>query len=117
MRETEAIKLWCPFTKAAWGRPDEAKGWVTSGDRTGFNRVLIRPGGAEVSVGSCCGSACMAWRNQGFTEVKREPEMVGLERMRFRITHERVGYCGLAGTPGPSDAELLEQAQEADRHG
>ncbi|MBD8909689.1 hypothetical protein MZTS_24150 [Methylorubrum zatmanii] len=57
----------------------------------------------------------MAWRNSGSVEVEHTTEMVGLERTRTRTTRERVGYCGLAGSPGLSDAELIASPTTEDK--
>lgn len=115
MRESEAIELWCPFTRATWAKPTETGGWQADGSPVGFNRALIRPGNEERSVGRCIGAACMAWRNSGSVEADQQTEMVGLERTRTRTTSERVGYCGLAGSPGLSDAELIATPTTEDK--
>lgn len=105
--EREALGLWCPFVRGAWGSRKEDGDWRTSGDPVGFNRAFVRPGSADLPIGRCVGSGCMAWRTTGLAEAGREVRLFGLSRREVSVVHERRGYCGLAGAPGLSDAEAL----------
>lgn len=88
--EGEAHQKWCPF--AATGTPVQASqgGKSVIGIASGVNR-----GNNEVIAACLCiGSKCNAW------QWAAPPQSVEDRKTRG---DRRLGYCGLAGDPGPGD--------------
>jgi hypothetical protein len=92
LTEDESKQKWCPFARTLFVAEEDG-GWEAESDFPVHNRLMIEgrddqgfSGDEEVDQGkTCLGSRCMAWR--WAPSVLRSDD------------GEKVGYCGLAGTP------------------
>ena len=84
MKESEALKKWCPFTRMVFG--------YSQGTTQTFNRFAAEPGDEmenmqEAMNGTsgtkCIGSDCMMWESWEY--VNRNSEVIG----------KHTGDCGL----------------------
>jgi hypothetical protein len=97
MTEEEAKTKWCPFARVSMA-------WQSSIGSA--NRGLTED---EKPLANCIGSACMAWRWEGFLRQgsDRKPYLAVTEREAYEARSDvydnrnvaRVGFCGLAGKP------------------
>ena len=104
MDEATAKTKWCPFVRMV-GTADNpfGPGEMIPLHQSAHNRIATEA--RERAVGSCIGSACMAWRtyHQWLDNAQEgDPDWVDYAPYAFTPGdgQERdVGYCGLAGRP------------------
>lgn len=82
MKEEEARKKWCPFSRVAKAVGSTSTGQTVPSGQTAMNRLDPSAPGRPIlpDAALCIGSLCMAWRLEMVQEYG-------------------AGYCGLAGEP------------------
>lgn len=88
MTEDEAKKKWCPFARV--GSSVSGLGSLNRDASPSDDSINGLPRRAL-----CLGSACMAWRWQGW----RLDEQRDVHTNECDAAGVRVGFCGLAGAP------------------